>query len=100
MQPAEHCTKTGDRVMEVLRTKHPNKRPLSAASQDTYTGRPPELVPVDIMNNMVTEVAVHLSRGAGTGEGGLSEPRTLAPEIGGGERGSVTDGGKLCKMPY
>ena len=35
LHPTEHCTKTGDRVMEVLRTKHPNLRPLSAASQDT-----------------------------------------------------------------
>ena len=46
LQPAEHCTKMGDRVMEVLRTKHPDTHPLSEDSLDTYTGRPPELIHV------------------------------------------------------
>ena len=38
LHPAEHCTKTGDRVIEVLHTKYPNKCPTSAAILDTYTG--------------------------------------------------------------
>ena len=42
--------------MEVLRTKHPNARPLLEASLDTYTGQPPELVPVNITEDMVTEI--------------------------------------------
>ena len=53
--------------MEVRRTKHPNSRPLSAASLDTYTGRPPELVPVDIADKKVTKVEGRLPRGAGLG---------------------------------
>ena len=56
LQPAELCTNTGERVMEMLRTKHPEARPPTAASLDLYPYRPPELVPVDITNNMVTEV--------------------------------------------
>ena len=42
--------------MEVLRNKHPEACPLTTASLDTYPDRPPELVPVEITNNMVTEV--------------------------------------------
>ena len=34
LQPEEHCTKTGDRVLEVLHVKHPNARPPSAACLD------------------------------------------------------------------
>ena len=67
LQPADHYTKTGDRVMEVLCTKHPNTRPLPAAILDTFTGRPPDLVPVDIMDNTATTVAERLSRGNGPG---------------------------------
>ena len=38
LQPEEHCTKTGDWVMEVMHTKHPDTQPPSADSLDTYTG--------------------------------------------------------------
>ena len=48
LQPEELCKKTGERVMEVLRTKHPDVCTLSAASLDTYTDQPPEIIPVDI----------------------------------------------------
>ena len=41
LQLAEHCTKTGDRVMEVLHTKHQNACPPSEAILDTYTNRLP-----------------------------------------------------------
>ena len=54
-------------MIEVLRTKHPNSRPLSEVSLDTYTGIPPELVMVDITDDTSTEVSGHLSRGAGPG---------------------------------
>ena len=66
LQPAELCTKTGKRVIEVLLTKHPGACPPTAAILDTYPGRPPELIPMDITNTMVTEVAGRLSREAGT----------------------------------
>ena len=48
LQPGDRCTKTGDRVMEVLRAKHPEARTLTAAILDSYPDRPPELTPVDI----------------------------------------------------
>ena len=42
LQPGYRCTKTGDRVVEVLCTKHPEARTLKASSLDSYPGRPPE----------------------------------------------------------
>ena len=53
--------------MEVLHTKHPNSCPLSAASLETYTFIPPEIVPVDIIYNKVAEVVGSLYGGAGPG---------------------------------
>ena len=55
------------RVMEVLRSKHPEARIPTAAGLDSYPDRPPELTPVDITDDMVTAVAGRLSGGAGTG---------------------------------
>ena len=53
--------------MEVLRTKHPEVRPPTAASLDSYPDRPREIVPVDITNDTVTEVRGLLSGGTGPG---------------------------------
>ena len=65
LQPGNRCTKTGDRVMEMLRTKHPEARTPTAASLNSYMGRPPELTPVDITEDTVTAVSGRLSGGAG-----------------------------------
>ena len=43
---AWHYKKMGDRVMELLRTRHPNTCPLSAAIIYIYPGRHLELVPM------------------------------------------------------
>ena len=59
--------KTGDPVMEVLCTKHPDARTPTAASLESYPGQPPELTPVDITKDTVTAVAGRLSGGAGPG---------------------------------
>ena len=67
LQPAEMCTKTRERVMEVLRTKHTDTLPPTAASLYTYMDRTPELVPVDINKDMVTEVSGRIFGGAKTG---------------------------------
>ena len=67
LQPGEWCTKTGDPVMDVLRSKQPEARTPTAASLDLYPDRPPELTPVDITDDMVTAVAGQLSGGAGPG---------------------------------
>ena len=67
LQPGDHCEKTGHRVLEVLRPKHPEARTPTAARLTTYTRCPPEHTPVDITNDTVTAIAGRLSGGAGTG---------------------------------
>ena len=67
LQTGKMCTKTGERVMEVLRTKQPEAHPLTAASLDSYPDRPPELFPVEITYDTVTAVAGRISGGAGPG---------------------------------
>ena len=67
LQLSEMCTTTGERVMEVMCTKNPEACPPTAASLESYLDRPPELVPVGITNNTVTEVTGRLSGGAGQG---------------------------------
>ena len=57
LQLADLCTNTGEGVMEVLHIKHPDACPPTAASLDTYPERRPEIVPVDITNDTVVEVA-------------------------------------------
>ena len=67
LQPGDRCKKTGDQVMEVLRTKHPEARTPTAAILDSYMGRPPELTLVDITEDTLTTVAGRLSGGARLG---------------------------------
>ena len=57
LQPRDRCTKTGDWVVEVLRSKHPEAWTPTAASLYSYPDRPRELTPVDIMDDTVTAVA-------------------------------------------
>ena len=54
-------------MTEVLRTKHPEARTLTAAILESYPRRPPELTPLDITKDTVTAVAGRLSGGAGPG---------------------------------
>ena len=51
--------------MEVLHTKHSKACTPTADSLDSYPDIPPELVPVEINDETVTEVAGRLSGGAG-----------------------------------
>ena len=67
LQHGDRCTNMGDRVTEVLRTKHPEDCTPTAASLDSYPGRPPELFPVDITKDTVTAVAGRLLGGADRG---------------------------------
>ena len=53
--------------MEVLRTKHPNTHTPSAACLDAYPNNHLEMVPVDITDNVVLEVAGRLLGGAEPG---------------------------------
>ena len=61
LHPRERCTKTGDRVLEVLRTKHLEARTPTVASLNHYKGRPLELTPVDTTKETETAVAGRLS---------------------------------------
>ena len=67
LQPGGLCTKTGDRVMEVICAKHPEAWTPTAASLDSYPNRPPELTPVDTTDETVTAVTGRLSGGARPG---------------------------------
>ena len=67
LQTGDRCTDTGDRVMEVLRAKHPEVRTPTAAIMDLHPDRPPELTPVDITEDTVTAVTGRLSGGARPG---------------------------------
>ena len=67
LQPGDRCEKTGDRVLEVLRAKHPEARTPTEVFLTIYTGRPQEITPADITDDTVTAVAGRLSGGAGPG---------------------------------
>ena len=67
LHPGERCTKMGDQVMEVLCTKHPGAWTPTAARLYCYTGRPPELTLVDIIDYTVMVVAGRLLGGARPG---------------------------------
>ena len=84
LQLEEYCTKVWEKVMDVLSYKHPDTRPLSTASLESYPGQPLELVPVNMTEDTVTEIKERLCAGAGNGGGGggrLGEPTALAPPI-------------------
>ena len=100
LKSEEHFTKSGDRLMEMLRTKHQDTCPLSSPILDSYTGQPLELVPVEIAEDTVTEIAGRLSGGAVPGGGrggggGIGAPATLAPEVWGSKRGVASDSGRI-----
>ena len=88
LQPGDRCTKTGERVIDMLRTKHPEARTPTAASLDSYPSRPLELTPVEITKDTVTAVARRLSGGAGQGGERIRVPSTLAPAVRHGKRGA------------
>ena len=52
LQPGEQCTNTADRVMEVLRAKHPDTQAPTAAILDSYPDRPLEFAPVYVTYNI------------------------------------------------
>ena len=96
LQPVELYTKTKERVMEVLHTKHLYAHPPTLASLDTYPDRPPDIFSVDITNDTVTEVTGRLSGGAWPGGGGvLSETPVLAPTPWCSKKGTTAD---CCRL--
>ena len=67
LQPGDRCTKTRDRVMEVLRSKRPEAWTPTVESQDSYPDCPPDLTPVYITDYTVKAVVGRLSGRAGPG---------------------------------
>ena len=65
LQPGDRCEKTGDRVLEVLRAKHPEAQTPTAVCLESYMGRPLDLTPVDRTDDTVTPVTGRLSGGTG-----------------------------------
>ena len=55
-QPGYTRPKTGQPVLEVLRSKHPKARPPTARSLDAYGGKPPAIVTVKIIDATVATV--------------------------------------------
>ena len=53
LQPGEWCSNTEDRVMEVLRAKHPEAQAHTLARLYSYLDRPPELVSVKVTDDTV-----------------------------------------------
>ena len=92
LQPGDRCKKTGERVMEVLRAKHPEARTPTAVSLDLYPDRPPELTPVDITNDTVTAVRTRRNR--------IGVPPTLAPAVRFSQRGTLADCRGLCGVAW
>ena len=66
-QPGDTCPKTGQPILEVLRSKYPEARPRTAGSLEAYGGKPPEMVPVDITDAAVATIARRLSGAAAPG---------------------------------
>ena len=59
-QPGDIFPRTGQPVLDVLCSKHPEVRPLTAIILEAYGGKPPALVMVDITNEMVAIVVRQL----------------------------------------
>ena len=71
-------------MIEVLRTKHLEARAPIVASLDSYPNLPLELVPVDITDNTLTEVAWKLLGRGRAGRDRLGQLGSLATEFLGG----------------
>ena len=57
-------------VLEVLMSKHTEARPEMDVSLNIYTGVSPALLPLDITEDIMTEVGRWLYKRAGQGQGG------------------------------
>ena len=66
-QPRDILPKTGQPVLDVLRSKHPEARHPTGSSLVAYRGKPTALVPLDITNEKVATVARRLLGAAGPG---------------------------------
>ena len=64
IQPGDAFSKTRKPVLDVLWLKHPEACAPLAISPDAYPGRPPELFPVELTEEIFIEVVWHLSGGA------------------------------------
>ena len=65
MQTRGACTNTGKPVLDVLRAKNPDVPAPLASSPDAYPRKPTDLIPVNLTEVTVIEVARRLSGCAG-----------------------------------
>ena len=79
----------------MLITKNIDSCPPYSASLEFYARQSPEMVSVDITEDTVTEIAVHLSRGNRLGGDVIHETVTLAPEVPVSNHGVAADWGGL-----
>ena len=67
IQPENTCPKTGQTVLDVLRSNHPKVCQPPAQSLEAYRGKPLAMVPLDITYMTVATVARRLLGSAGLG---------------------------------
>ena len=67
LQHGYQCTKSGEPVVSVLRSKHLDARHSTGASLNSYPGGPLEIVPVDVTEETVIDIVGLLYGGAGPG---------------------------------
>ena len=77
--------------------KTSGRTPPSVVSLDSYKGRQPYILQVDITEDTIMDISGQLSGGARTG-GGIGGTATLAPDMRGSKRGFVADCDGLRKV--
>ena len=66
-QMVDTHTNTGETVLPVLRSKHPEARPETAAILYRYEGDPPEMVQLDVTAETVSDAGWWIFGGSGPG---------------------------------
>ena len=67
LQPRDTCTNTGEPVLDLLWSKHPEASAPLDISLEAYPRQTPELLPENLTEDTEIEVAWRLSGGAGQG---------------------------------
>ena len=66
LQTEDQCTKYSEPVMDVLHSKHPDARPPTRTSLESYPVQLPDLILIDMTEDTVTDITGNLSIGSGT----------------------------------
>ena len=60
LQPGEACNKTGEPIIDVLQKNQLDAHAPYDKILNAYSGYPPGLVPLELTENIITEVARHI----------------------------------------